>query len=374
MFHTTAIVPVALLLLLAGGRSGLCGRKLCTALHAAGDPPAASCLPGPVAATNTPPPGPPAASTVFLERAWAQDASPARGHDTNCTCAPDPILPDLSCTLCLCGSNRPFSYGGATVNGKCGGLSKVCPTTLRYAQGFNASCVCGPDPFLRGPRWVMCYCPVPSGPRPPTPRQYTAYPVVNKTSPLLNDWALCRGPYALCSAANCTLNFAGREKSPVLMAECGCVLPNATNLLPSRSYVNPIYILDERLKKEYRTQCPNYGASPGCRLPNVTKVCREINQRKIYGGVYDFISTYQVSSQSGGFNQRCEAPPGVQAMYAQCMTAGCIRKRAFDGSPVSCYCPVYRDRVFLVGAPAGAGRPPCRVKLPYVLSGVGVGQ
>jgi hypothetical protein len=56
--------------------------------------------------------------------------------------------------------------------------------------------------------------------------------------------------------------------------------------------------------------------------------------------------------------------------YANCMTAACFRKKAFDGSPISCYCPVYKDTMFLIGAPKGAGKPPCKVTLPYVLSGV----
>lgn len=60
----------------------------------------------------------------------------------------------------------------------------------------------------------------------------------------------------------------------------------------------------------------------------------------------------------------------IFSLLIMAVTAACYKKKAFDGSPISCYCPVYRDRSYLIGAPKGAGKPTCKVTLPYVLSGV----
>ena len=50
---------------------------------------------------------------------------------------------------------------------------------------------------------------------------------------------------------------------------------------------------------------------------NSTAVCQAIGRNTIYGGKYDYISTFTKSSQVGGFNKLCLAPKGVQGMYAQ---------------------------------------------------------
>ena len=54
------------------------------------------------------------------------------------------------------------------------------------------------------------------------------------------------------------------------------------------------------------------------------------------------------------------------------MTAACVRKTAFDGSPITCYCPIVNTTAsFDVGGPAGASTwRMCNPSYPYILSGV----
>jgi hypothetical protein len=51
------------------------------------------------------------------------------------------------------------------------------------------------------------------------------------------------------------------------------------------------------------------------------------------------------------------------------MTAACFKRKAFDGSPITCYCPVYKSAKYLVGSPINV-TDTCAPTLPYVLSGV----
>ena len=50
------------------------------------------------------------------------------------------------------------------------------------------------------------------------------------------------------------------------------------------------------------------------------------------------------------------------------LPAACYNKPAFDGSPITCYCPVYKAPKYLLGSPLGI-KPSCGSTLPYVLSG-----
>lgn len=161
-------------------------------------------------------------------------------------------------------------------------------------------------------------CPnVPKDVFPPTPVVYNKWPIVNKAALLPIIWPRCNAQYALCSYANCTLDFKGKEKSPILLAECGCVLPTVQNNLPPRgSLVDPVYILDRRLSREWKRQCAITGFGPSCLAPNGTAVCREIAKNTIYKGNYDYISTYSNSNSSGGFNVKCTATDPVQQMVS----------------------------------------------------------
>jgi hypothetical protein len=109
------------------------------------------------------------------------------------------------------------------------------------------------------------------------------------------------------------MNFAGKEKSPILMAECGCVLPTKQNQLPPISGIDPPYILARNLYARYKTQCDN-GNRPSCRAPNGTAVARAIVKNTIYRGKYDYISTFSVSAVSGGFNELCLAKTPTDQM------------------------------------------------------------
>lgn len=87
-------------------------------------------------------------------------------------------------------------------------------------------------------------------------------------------------------------------------------------------------------------------------LPNA-RTRQAIAKNKIYGGAYDLVSTYSESPNIGGFDKVCvKGVDGANGFYAQCMTAACYRRTAFDGSPVTCYCPVYNGE-------SRAGAPPC---------------
>lgn len=49
----------------------------------------------------------------------------------------------------------------------------------------------------------------------------------------------------------------------------------------------------------------------------------------------------------------------------QCMTAACFKRRAFDGSPITCYCPVYKAKRYLIGS-SNCAQDSCAPNLPYV--------
>lgn len=203
------------------------------------------------------------------------------------------------------------------LNGECGGLKTSCPTTLNYYNtGYKSDCKCAPDPLKRGPRYVVCKCPAARGALPPTPQLYSNWPATNKSSPLMPLWPVCQGRYAYCGIANCTVDFKGKEKSPIWMAECGCTRPLPSNQLTDQSYVDPNYILDRQLAEDYKKQCPDYGNSPGCSDPNSTKICRWITKNWIYGGRYQYISTYTRINQS---ETLCVGTkPGNTMYYANC--------------------------------------------------------
>jgi len=254
-------------------------------------------------------------------------------------------------------------------------LPNAKATVVTYSTGYVSSCVCAPDPFLKLPQWILCKCPLPSSARKdnpyniPTISTYTNWPALNKTSPPQSDWPRCTGKYALCSSANCTMDFPGNNASGILLAACGCIIPNGINGLTNNSLVDPAYILDQKVCKAEQDQCPDYTQSTGCGGPNATPVCKAIGNNTIYNGTYDFISTFSSSSQVGGFNKVCIPPGELEGAYAQCMTAACFLKPAFDGSPVTCYCPVYKSTRYLVGSPINV-TDSCPPQLPYVLSGV----
>lgn len=252
----------------------------------------------------------------------------------------------------------------------------------------------------------------PGGPNPlqiPTSNTYTAWPATSFVSPPGTQWPLCGGKFALCSFANCTMDFPGAQSSCVPLAACGCQPGGQGTSLGTLSRVDPTYILSSSLAAATAAQCPQGAASQGCTAPDSTPICQAITANTIYNGNYQRVSTYRSTSQ-GGFNTFCPA----NNFYAQCMTAGARKKEterkrkrgngvlrwwrrsprrnpptcphthplhppfiftacfdtpAFDGSPVTCYCPIYASPDFLLGSPANQPQPPCAPDWPYILSG-----
>lgn len=47
------------------------------------------------------------------------------------------------------------------------------------------------------------------------------------------------------------------------------------------------------------------------------------------------------------------------------MTAACFKRKAFDGSPITCYCPVYKATRYIIGSP-DCVQDSCAPNLPYV--------
>jgi len=85
------------------------------------------------------------------------------------------------------------------------------------------------------------------------------------------------------------------------------------------------------LYKQYQKGCQINSTSSGCPGIDESGVCKAIATNKIYGGIYDLVSTFSLTPRLGGFSRTCE-----KGRYAQCMTAACYARRAFDGSPVTC--------------------------------------
>lgn len=362
------------------------------------------------------------ASAANNQGAWVLEAVPTvlsnKAYQANCMCAPDPIFPDPNCILCWCppsniaykppvnkGSRAwwgaaqplPFWLTSPVLRGKianstalapklpqrtCGGaVPTALPTRLaswtpRGVTSAPLACKCAKDPILKLPQWVMCKCPKAkpiNTPKVPTEKDYTSYPIPAGPSPATTSWPKCKGPYAICSFANCTLEYPGKAGSHIGggLAACGCSTPGPGNNLTDYSLVDPAYILDKALSNATLAECYNVqgNLTQKCASNNGSPICKAITSNTIYGSTYDFISTYTLSLNLGGFTQACNVP-GPGALYANCMTAACVRQTAFDGSPITCYCPVYRANTFLVGAPVSATSDLCQPNLPYLLSGV----
>lgn len=47
------------------------------------------------------------------------------------------------------------------------------------------------------------------------------------------------------------------------------------------------------------------------------------------------------------------------------MTAACFKRKAWDGSPITCYCPVYRAERYMIGS-SDCAQDSCAPNLPYI--------
>jgi len=330
---------------------------------------------------------------------WREEAVPttvtefmSENNPIECLCAPDPILPSPQCIFCYCSPDGsappdivlPVNSTNSTALERCGTGSG--DPTLLYAPDLiggefeKLDCLCSTDPWFGEP-WLDCICPLAGGkelvPAPPssgptlipTSKIYSNYPAAENESPPYGDWPLCFGEFALCSFANCTRVFKGKNNSDIgeSLADCGCTTSNDYNDITAFNLVDPPFILQKDVYEEYEKTCGGESSTSACTGPNSAGVCDAIVNNTIYGGSYDLVSTYSYSPKVGGFDIVCPGEPGV--VYANCMTSACYRRVAFDGSPITCYCPLYEaNEAFAIGSRNGTV-PPCSPEWPYVLSG-----
>jgi len=212
----------------------------------------------------------------------------------------------------------------------------------------------------------------------PTKFDYTNLNENSAALPPPSQWPQCLGPFVLCSVANCTIlpKTGGPLGLFPRQAECGCLSPPAVPTVVGPSLVTPTIIKDGALNDAVNRECFG-GESPStknntCTEVNSAPVCKAINDRTIYKGTWPLISTFAAYADQDV--KVCKGKPDGSSITADCMTAACYRRGAFDGSPFVCYCPV-------VAVPPGAnyavGYP--RSKFPdgiscdqpegYVLSG-----
>ena len=326
---------------------------------------------------------------IWISEAVVTTLTYGPNNSTEALCALDPILPSPACVLCwdlgTASSGPPPAAESSpapspapeapprrcdTFNGTDTILTSKQPVTANFT---TLACQCGPDPFLSAAGWIMCKCPQITVPRVPDSSDYTLIPAPMNSSPAFDEWAVCQGPSAICSFANCTLDYPGKKTSDLgqELAACGCVDPNPgkeTNTTLGTNYVDPSFILSKALYTDFQKNCPNGAQSAGCSAPNSTNVCKAIVSNTIYGGQYDVVSTFSLTPELGTFDRYCPGIPNGQ--YVNCMTAACERKVAFDGSPLTCYCPIYKSsEPFIIGAPNNESQPPCVPKYPFILSG-----
>ncbi|KAI8463179.1 MAG: hypothetical protein J3K34DRAFT_444932 [Monoraphidium minutum] len=157
------------------------------------------------------------------------------------------------------------------------------------------------------------------------------------------QWPKCKGPYVLCSVAFCRiLPESGNAMIP-LQAECGCLLPVRSGKARGISLVTPNIIKDKEWYDKTVEKCFGGGdpstANNTCTKTNSAPVCKAINKRKMYDGTWPLISTFTAYEDQGV--QVCTGKQDGTSITADCMTAACYKKTAFDGSPFTCYCPVY---------------------------------
>jgi hypothetical protein len=118
------------------------------------------------------------------------------------------------------------------------------------------------------------------------------------------QWPQCDGPFVLCSVANCSIiASSGTEKVP-LQAECGCLLPERADYVKGgKSYVTPNIIKSKQVYEATIDECFD-GQDPStvnstCTEVNSAPVCKDINARKMYGGIWPLISTFTPYADQG---------------------------------------------------------------------------
>lgn len=177
----------------------------------------------------------------------------------------------------------------------------------------------------------------------------------------LGLWPGCRGPYALCAFANCSIL---PDTEPPLAA-CGCYVPKKPVW-----FVTPRQLKSKQWYDATSTKCFQGDAfnnnNTGCLKTNSAPVCKAIIRNKIYNQDYDLISTFTPTVHLG--RQSCIGP----GLMAECMSAACYNKTAWDGSPVTCYCPVTNvpeGQAYSLGRHREDPAYPCNQPQGYIISG-----
>lgn len=169
-------------------------------------------------------------------------------------------------------------------------------------------------------------------------------PPLTTTAPP-SQWPKCDGPFVLCSVANCSIIASSGTPTVPLQAECGCLAPVRDAGASGQSLVTPNIIKSKSVADATIDACFNGvdptepGAVNTCTEINSAPVCKAINAGTMYGGVWPLISTFTLYGDQGV--QMCTGAADGSSIVADCMTAACYRKRAFDGSRYVCYCPVF---------------------------------
>ncbi|KAF8065748.1 hypothetical protein HT031_002808 [Scenedesmus sp. PABB004] len=177
----------------------------------------------------------------------------------------------------------------------------------------------------------------------PTSQDYTRLVL---TAPIdVRNWPRCEGPFVLCSVANCTIIPGTGTANVPLQAACGCLSPTRDAVPLGVSLITPNVIKSASVYNATVTACfggqdPITTANNTCVTVNSAPVCKAINEGTIYGGKWPFISTFTAYADQGV--ALCSAVADGSSILADCMTAACYRRRAFDGSPYTCYCPVFK--------------------------------
>lgn len=156
----------------------------------------------------------------------------------------------------------------------------------------------------------------------------------------------CKGAYALCYYAKCKLNTDGT-------ADCGCILFNEAD---GYSFVNVNHIYPAELQAETLAACPNGMAS--C-LHGEAPICHTMQSK--------LMSTFNTGEPLFKF---AGAHACGKGKFANCMTALCEKKVAFDGSPITCKCRV-RDGDFAIAKTSNSD---CKLPVGMVWSGVPVSR
>lgn len=175
-------------------------------------------------------------------------------------------------------------------------------------------------------------------------RIYTAWPQNPEFFSNARSVVNCTGPYALCSYAACKIISIGSKEEPSI-AECGCYGQPKPTGDAAVNIGSAAGMLDRQAKTENYKACFNGTLAENnqvCATANVAPACASQSHRprpSMYKGRFDLISTF--NSATWPYDQLSPGTLCTYGQYTNCYSAGCSRKRAWNGANTTCYCPVY---------------------------------